>query len=509
MAFANLLTGAKEEEERQELQAVLQSGILEKAPNPKRFLEYIAQQYFSGNSEQVKEYNIAVDALHRPEQFDPQLDTIVRVTAHTLRKKLEQFYSGEGAGHPIQIRLPAGKYTLHFEHKEQKPPTDSAEISSPTDSPAPVVPNKKPPRKPFWVVLGVIGGAGLMVAGGYLIRSPKPSLPTQYGSTSLAPKSSSSHASIEGTGTAGDGILRIRWSAASHPYTDVAGQFWVADRFCTGGSAFSHPDHNVQGTDDPALFQEGHEGKFQCRIPVPTGSYQLLLLFADTLGDKVGARQVELAINGTVTAALDVVDEAGGDDTVVGKVFTGIHPMSDGTIHLSFTSDGAFVNAAEITPTASDAGAPVRMLAGPALFHDSAGNTWIPERFFEGGRRSIHSGNLPRIADAKIFEWDRYGHFRYRIPVVAGRDYRVRLYFSEGWFGASNGGPGGIGSRVFDVYCDGITLLKDFDILQSQHGDPAIVSFEHVKSTAHGMLDFDFEPVRNYPLINAIEIEPE
>jgi hypothetical protein len=85
----------------------------------------------------------------------------------------------------------------------------------------------------------------------------------------------------------------------------------------------------------------------------------------------------------------------------------------------------------------------------------------------------------------------------------------LRLYFSEGWFGVSNGGPGGPGSRVFDVYCNGTTLLKDFDILGRQNGGAEVIAFDRVKPTAHGMLELDFTPVKNYPLVDAIEIEPE
>jgi hypothetical protein len=203
------------------------------------------------------------------------------------------------------------------------------------------------------------------------------------------------------------------------------------------------------------------------------------------------------------------VDEAGGDNIVVGKVYGGIHPMSDGTIHLDFTSEGSFVNAAELTPTESDAGLPMRMLAGPAVFHEENGNTWLPERFFQGGRRTFHTSNVREAESSRLFEWARYGHFHYFIPVVAGKTYRVQLYFSERWFGSSNGGPGGVGSRVFDVYCNGTTLLKGFDILEDQKNGWVVKTFNHVKPTAHGMLEIYFTPVKNYPLINAIEIEPE
>jgi len=83
------------------------------------------------------------------------------------------------------------------------------------------------------------------------------------------------------------------------------------------------------------------------------------------------------------------------------------------------------------------------------------------------------------------------------------------LYFSEGWFGTGNGGPGGIGSRVFDVYCNGATLLKDFDILKQQRGGSVVITSHGVQPTAHGMLELYFTPVKNYPLINAIEVSPE
>lgn len=510
MAFTTPEAGAAQEEEWQELQAVLLSGILDKAPNLKNFLEYVAEKHFSGNTEQVKEYSIAVQALHRLEQFDPQSDTIVRVTAHTLRKKLEQYYATEGVNHPVQIRLPAGKYVLQFEHKQQVslPAADPESVTPLPEQIIQTAPGLERPPRTNWMFVAILGATGLLVLAGYLFHIRWSAVQTRpEGPTATARSVVAGPLLPEVAGSSSDRTIRIRLGGASKPYLDAGGQTWLSDQYCQGGSAFSHPDHEIQGTDDPTLFQQGREGKFQCRIPVPAGSYQMLLLFADTAGDKVAARYVDLAINNVITA-FDIVDEAGSDDTVVGKVFTGIHPMSDGTIHLDFTSDGSFGNAVELTPSASESGAPLRMIAGPAVFHDNEGNTWLPERFFQGGRRTFRPDNLPKIANAKLFEWERYGHFRYTIPVVAGKEYRVKLYFSEGWFGVSNGGTGGPGSRVFDVYCNGTTLLKDFDILQSQQNGAAVMTFDHVSPTAHGILELDFTPVKNYSLINAIEIEP-
>jgi hypothetical protein len=503
--------GAQQEEEWRELQAVLQSGILDKAPNLLNLLNYVAERHFSKATDQVKEYSIAVQALHRPEQFDPLTDTIVRVTAHTLRKKLEQYYATEGVRHRIQIRLPAGKYVLQFDHKEQLSMT-LADLAGTQPSIEGRVKDALRAIHPKWLILVVLAVAAALVPillgiGFFKQRQAGPAVRGE------SPVSGTGTVAASGTlttaGAAQDRGIRLRFGASPNSYIDVAGQTWSADLYCQGGTTFSHPNRDIQGTDDLPLFLNGRQGKFQCKIPVPPGSYQLLLLFADTEGDKEGARQVVLSINNTLTAALDIVDEAGGDDIAVGKVYPGIHPMSDGAIHLDFISDAAFVNAVELTRSESNAMQPLRMLAGPAVFRDDQGNIWLQERFFQGGRRTFRPDNLPKVANSRLFEWERYGHFHYLIPVVADKEYRVRLFFSEGWFGSSNGGPGGIGSRMFDVYCNGTTLLKDFDILRDQKNGTAVVTFDRVKSTAHGMLELYFTPVKNYPLINAIEVEPE
>ena len=223
----------------------------------------------------------------------------------------------------------------------------------------------------------------------------------------------------------------------------------------------------------------------------------------------MAARQIVYTINNGPNQALDVVDESAGNNTAMGKVYAGIHAMGDGFVHLDFVSEGAFASAVVLTPTQSEAGDPIRMLAGPATLRDSSGQMWGPEEFFMGGRRTFHPDNLPRTADPRLFEWERYGHFQYAIPVPAGKEYTVRMYFSEGWFGTNSGGPGGEGSRVFDVFCNGKTLVEKFDILKERHEGTVVTISRHVKPTAAGVIHLDFEPVKNYPLVDAIEVDPE
>ncbi len=100
--------------ERAELEALLASGIFARAPNLAYILSYVCNRYFQGQSDQIKEYNIAVEALGRPAAFDQKEDAIVRVEAHRLRKRLQQYYENEGADRPIQISIPLGQYVPMF-----------------------------------------------------------------------------------------------------------------------------------------------------------------------------------------------------------------------------------------------------------------------------------------------------------------------------------------------------------------------------------------------------------
>src|SRR6201986_861306 len=102
------------EQEKREFQSLLASGIFDRAPNLAHVLTYVCEKYFEGAAEQIKEYNIAIEALGRPAGFDQKRDSIVRVEAHRLRKRLREYYEAEGAGHAIRIEIPSGQYAPRF-----------------------------------------------------------------------------------------------------------------------------------------------------------------------------------------------------------------------------------------------------------------------------------------------------------------------------------------------------------------------------------------------------------
>ena len=103
-----------EEEKRAELEAVLSSPLLSRAPSLRSFLEYICNESFAGRADELKEYSIAIEALGRGHDFDHTKDSIVRVEAHKLRKRLASFYETEGARHALVIEIPPGSYAPAF-----------------------------------------------------------------------------------------------------------------------------------------------------------------------------------------------------------------------------------------------------------------------------------------------------------------------------------------------------------------------------------------------------------
>jgi hypothetical protein len=507
----------KLEIERAELDALLSSEMFGRTNHHARFLTYVCNMYFAGAADAIKEYSIAVEALGRPKDFDPQTDTIVRVTAHALRKRLEDYYRTTGADHPVQICLPSGHYVPKFIHRngvesgngtavarldhadparslphngDRIPEASSIEplpqVASARENLAPS--SRRPGIATAAIALVAICGLGLVLAW-----------PRWQHKTTPAP------AAVTASGNAIHALVGDN----REPYSDHAGILWQADKFCTGGASFAVSGHTIQGTADPALFSAGRHGNFQCRFPVPQGVYEVRLLFAETAGLQENTRNVSFAINGGPSTTFDVVDDASGDDIAIEKVIADVTPDSSGAIRLDFSNPDSFLNAVEIVPSLAHSVLPVRITAGRTAYRDSSGNLWLPDRYSFGGRPTHNGGDLSNVTNGGIYEWQRIGHFHYVIPVAMGHTYTLKLHFREHWFGAQNGNIGGVGSRIFDVSCNGSMLLKNFDILAAGGSEPLIKSFPHIQPTAQGKIEIYFTPVVNYPSINAVEVIPE
>ena len=95
-------------EQRAELKTVLESKGFARAPALANLLSYLCEKLFAGEANQIKEYSIAVEVFRRGDSFDQDSDSIVRVEANRLRRRLTEYYQGEGARKPLQISIPRG-----------------------------------------------------------------------------------------------------------------------------------------------------------------------------------------------------------------------------------------------------------------------------------------------------------------------------------------------------------------------------------------------------------------
>ena len=109
---------------------VLTDPLFSHSPQLKRFLRFAVEKTLAGEGQKLKEYTIAVEALGKPETFDPRLDSIVRVEARRLRNKLHLYYSTRGASDDIFIRFEQGHYVRKSREAQREHAAPSRRFST-------------------------------------------------------------------------------------------------------------------------------------------------------------------------------------------------------------------------------------------------------------------------------------------------------------------------------------------------------------------------------------------
>ena len=124
------------EEVQSELEVVLRSPGFERSERLQRFLRYICDLTLKGESARINEYLIGSEVFRKGPAYNPNEDSIVRRQAHTLRQKLQEYYSIEGVDHAVRIELPVGRYVPLFRRLNQHVPP----IDIPAADPIPTAP---------------------------------------------------------------------------------------------------------------------------------------------------------------------------------------------------------------------------------------------------------------------------------------------------------------------------------------------------------------------------------
>ncbi len=160
---------------RAALESILASQEFASAPRLQRFLTYVVETTLGGHADSIRGYAIAVDVFDRPADFDPQVDSLVRVEAGRLRQKLDAYNNGPGVNDAWLITLPKGGYVPRFARRDPMVKNARAE-------PAPPV--AKPRAKLAMGVIASIAVIGLMLTIGLaLVRDRAAPVSSEFEAT--------------------------------------------------------------------------------------------------------------------------------------------------------------------------------------------------------------------------------------------------------------------------------------------------------------------------------------
>jgi hypothetical protein len=116
----------KPEEIHRQLQNILASPAFHGSKRCQQFLQYTCEKALCGESNSLKERMIAIDVFGRHPETDLGDDTIVRVGAREVRKRLAQYYvTPEGAASGVLIDLHPGSYVPEFRYMTVNKEKDS------------------------------------------------------------------------------------------------------------------------------------------------------------------------------------------------------------------------------------------------------------------------------------------------------------------------------------------------------------------------------------------------
>lgn len=99
-----------------EMQRILASPQFQGSARRRAFLRFIVDETLSGRGDKLKGFVIATNVFGRDETFDPQVDPVVRLEAHRLRRDLDGYYANAGQDDPVRISVPKGSYVPLFAH---------------------------------------------------------------------------------------------------------------------------------------------------------------------------------------------------------------------------------------------------------------------------------------------------------------------------------------------------------------------------------------------------------
>ena len=131
-AFARKPTQEQAAEIRAELAAILASDTFSSSKRCQDFLEFVVEHALAGDFESLTERFLGVELFGRRVDYETATDSIVRVRANDVRRRLAQYYAGQRSTLPTRIDLIAGGYIPEFHWSSESEAYPRSNLANPT-----------------------------------------------------------------------------------------------------------------------------------------------------------------------------------------------------------------------------------------------------------------------------------------------------------------------------------------------------------------------------------------
>lgn len=140
---------------REEMGRILHSESFRSSPRSSQFLRFVVEQSLEGCQERLKERIIGIEVFGRKPSYLTEGDSVVRVRATEVRKRLSQYYASLPHSSGCRIEIPLGSYVPQFLYGEETSEEDEAVIREPLPAKLPLQ-SPSPKRRWFRVGMAVL-----------------------------------------------------------------------------------------------------------------------------------------------------------------------------------------------------------------------------------------------------------------------------------------------------------------------------------------------------------------
>ena len=106
---------------RDQLERMLASPLFRNSKRYPSLLRFLVERTLDGNEGLLKERTLGVEVFHRAPDYDTNQDTVVRLTASEVRKRIAQYYHQPDHAGELQIDLRPGSYVPVFRRADVEP----------------------------------------------------------------------------------------------------------------------------------------------------------------------------------------------------------------------------------------------------------------------------------------------------------------------------------------------------------------------------------------------------